>query len=783
MPAKGPAGPQAEVTQPTSSSTTYRRLCVEIHGAVQGVGFRPFVYRLAIELSLAGWIINNSRGVFIEVEGEQPALDVFLNRLFTEAPPRAIIHSLNHEQRLPLGYKRFEIRHSDDQGQKTVLILPDIATCPDCLAELRDTNDRRYGYPFTNCTNCGPRFSIIQALPYDRPNTTMRLFRMCSACQQEYDNPLDRRFHAQPNACPDCGPQLELFLPTHSSADPSEDIISNCVAALRAGQILALKGLGGFHLVVDALNPEAVARLRQRKHRHDKPLAVMAANLAQAELLVHISPVAARLLTSAEAPILLLPRKNGSPVADNVAPGNPNLGVMLPYTPLHHSLLRAFDGPVVATSGNLTDEPICTDNGEALARLGQIADLFLFHNRPIERHVDDSVVWLVENEPRLLRRARGYAPLPVRLPQRVAPVLAVGAHLKNSIALSVEQQVFISQHIGDLETAEALSAFERVIADFLRLYETTPAAIAHDMHPDYLSTRWAKQDSAALLASLPNAAANVPLVAVQHHHAHLAACLAENGRTDPALGVIWDGTGYGPDNTIWGGEFLLGNAAGFERVGKLRPFRLPGGDAAVKAPRRLALALLWELFGESTLERDDLAPIRSFSAAERQLLGQMLRRDVNTPHTTSAGRLFDGVAALIGLHPVVNFEGQAAMTLEYIADPTETTAYPLPVNSATLDWGPLVTAILQDLGQAVSPGVIAAKFHNALIEAILAVASYIGEPVVALSGGCFQNRLLTERAAQRLRQTGFEVLLHRQVPPNDGGVSLGQAAVAAAQLI
>ncbi len=833
--------------------TELRRLRVEIHGAVQGVGFRPFVYRLAAELGLAGWVINDTAGVFIEVEGPELTLAEFLRRLTAEPPPRALIQSLDAAWLAPAGYAHFEIRHSEGQGSKTALVLPDIAACPNCLAEVFDPHDRRHGYPFTNCTNCGPRFSIIQALPYDRPNTTMRRFVLCPACQAEYDSPLDRRFHAQPNACPECGPRLAVISKQLSeNSDQSEaapdhvsrftfhvapDALQRAAEALRAGQIVAVKGLGGFHLMVDAGNAAAVARLRKRKRRYEKPLALMARDLAAARRLVEVDEQAAALLASAEAPIVLLPRQPDAPAAANVAPGNPTLGVMLAYTPLHHLLLdevaRSGTGhsiqALVATSGNLSDEPICIDNDEAVQRLGHIADLFLVHDRPIERHVDDSVAWIVEGQARLLRRARGYAPLPVLLAEPAPTILAVGAHLKNTVALSVGRQVFISQHIGDLETAEALAAFERVIADFLRLYEAEPVAIAHDMHPDYLSTRWAQGE----VDKETRTQGHKALVVVQHHHAHLAACLAENGAAGPALGVTWDGTGYGLDGTIWGGEFLLGDAADFVRVAHLRPFRLPGGDAAVKGPRRVALALLWEVYGEAALDMGDLAPIRALAPSESSVLAQMLRRGLSAPVTTSAGRLFDGVAALLGLQQQVSFEGQAAMALEYAVDASESGVYPLflgtqrnsgelggaqessslarqeflrvppssseflpvppssseflPVPPSSpppliLDWQPLLEALVHDLRAGVSSGIMAARFHNALVDGIVQVAVAVGQPQVALTGGCFQNRLLLERTARRLRQAGFDVLLHRQVPPNDGGISLGQAAVAAARL-
>jgi len=848
------------------STVDLRRLRVEIHGAVQGVGFRPFVYRLATDLALTGWVINDTQGVFIEVEGPDATLHRFLERLSAEVPPRAIVQSIESAWLEPVRFERFEIRHSDNTGVKTVLVLPDIATCPDCLAEVFNPADRRHSYPFTNCTNCGPRFTIIEALPYDRPNTTMRRFTLCPTCRAEYENPLDRRFHAQPNACPVCGPRLTLWtmddrrlttdegpqadlqsslVTRHSSlVAQGDDALRRAADAITAGRIVAVKGLGGFHLMADAGNDAAIRRLRESKPRRAKPFAIMARDLAQVQALCSVPPVAEALLTSAEAPIVLLEKGSGigdqgagdrsqgtkgeerssvvgrpsSVISYEVAPDNPYLGVMLPYTPLHHLLLRETGFPVVATSGNLSDEPICTDEVEAMRRLGHIADVFLVHDRPIARHVDDSVAWIVRGVPRLLRRARGYAPLPVTLKDAVPTILAVGAHLKNTIALSVGRHVFISQHIGDLETPEAMAAFERVIADFLRLYEAQPVAIAHDLHPEYLSTKWANErggewergrEGESVIHPFP--LSPILTLPVQHHHAHLAACLAENAVDGPALGVTWDGTGYGTDGTIWGGEFLLGDASGFERVAHLRPFCLPGGDAAVKEPRRVALALLWELFGDAALEMDELFPIRALRPTERKLLAQMLAKGINAPITTSAGRLFDGIAALIGLHQQVSFEGQAAMALEFAADAREIGAYPFsmaeragewgngrmgeksvsapalplsrsPVPPLVLDWQPLIEAVLTDLRRGVATGIMAARFHNALVESIVAVAQAAGERRVALTGGCFQNRLLTERAAERLERAGFEVLLHRQVPPNDGGISLGQVAIAAAQL-
>jgi len=794
-----------------------RRLCVEIHGAVQGVGFRPYVYRLAGELGLYGWVINDTRGVFIEVEGDAARLAVFLARLPAEAPAVARIVRLTHAWLPTTGYTRFEIRHSGGGGERSVLVLPDLATCPTCCAELFDATNRRHRYPFTNCTDCGPRFTIVEALPYDRPNTTLRGFALCPACQAEYDDPRDRRFHAQPNACPACGPQLafytrgegreaerqgkgpdvqrERYWPGRtggwSLAATDDTALQAASDALRRGEIVAAKGLGGFHLLVDARNEEAVQRLRARKGRPAKPLAVMVRDLEQAGALCHVPAAAAQLLTSAAAPIVLLARRADALIADAVAPGNPDLGVMLPYTPLHHLLLTDLGFPVVATSGNLTDEPICTDEWEALERLGALVDAFLVHNRPIAHHADDSVLWMVDGAAQFLRRARGYAPLSASAPQPLPAILGVGAHLKNTVALSVGEQIFVSQHIGDLESAGAFAAFQHVIADFLRLYEARPVAIAHDLHPEYLSTKWAVGDKMRRWhdeGMSPNHLLIPSLIPVQHHHAHLAACLADNGTTEPALGLIWDGTGYGADGTIWGGECLVGNAAGFTRVAHVQPFRLPGGEAAVREPRRVALSLLWALEGAEALAQPWTAQV--FTEQERRVLGTMLARGVHAPVTTSMGRLFDGVAALIGLRQKVTFEGEAAMELEYCARrcSEEVPAYTLPVVAPAaggpylLDWRPLVSELLEDIRHGVARAILAARFHAALVACGVAVAAATGEPRVALSGGCFQNQRLTESLAARLRAAGHAVLLHRQTPPNDGCISLGQVMVAAAQL-
>jgi len=642
-----------------------KRLRITIRGAVQGVGFRPFVYRLAIDMGLAGWVLNSSQGVFIEVEGSQRTLDAFLLRVEKEKPPRSFIQSLEYSFLDPVGYAAFEIHHSDGSGEKTALVLPDIATCPDCLREVFDPADRRYHYPFTNCTNCGPRFSIIEALPYDRPNTTMKSFVMCNECQAEYENPLDRRFHAQPNACPACGPHLELWDGAGKVLASHREALLIATGAIRQGAIVAVKGLGGFHLMADARNEEAVQRLRQRKHREEKPFALMFPTLESVKEQCEVSELEERLLCSPESPIVLLRRQHSalrtphSALSPAVAPGNPYLGIMLPYTPLHHLLMAELGFPVVATSGNRSDEPICTDEHEALQRLGEIAEDFLVHDRPIARHVDDSIVRIMMGRELVLRRARGYAPLPISLKQSMPPLLAVGAHLKNTVATSVEREVFVSQHIGDLETAQAFDAFRKVITSFKQLYDLHPTAVACDAHPDYLSTQYAGQNG-------------LPVVRVQHHYAHVLSCMAENELDGSLLGVSWDGTGYGLDGTIWGGEFLQVTEPSFLRVGHFRTFRLPGGEKAIKQPRRTAIGLLYEIFGDALFDTEELAPVRAFSSRDLEILQGVLKKRINAPVTSSAGRLFDVVASLVGLRQEVRFEGQAAMELEFALDGIET---------------------------------------------------------------------------------------------------------------
>lgn len=788
---------QPEPKKYASKQQGIARLRISIRGAVQGVGFRPFIYRLASEAQLAGWVNNSSHGVFVEVEGARQQLELFLLRIEREKPPRSFIQSLESSFLDAVGYQQFEIRVSDGSGEKSAIVLPDIATCAECLQEIRDPSNRRYRYPFTNCTNCGPRFTIIDALPYDRPNTTMKKFDMCGECLAEYENPLDRRFHAQPNACPTCGPHIELLASDGGVLASHHDALLEAIAAIVGGSIVAVKGLGGFHLMVDAHNDEAVRRLRERKHREEKPLALMYPDLDSVKSDCEVSDLEERLLRSPESPIVLLRRKSAirnsqSGISSLVAPGNPYLGVMLPYTPLHQLLMSELGSPVVATSGNLSDEPICIDEHEALDRLKGIAEVFLVHNRPIARHVDDSIVRVMLGRELVLRRARGYAPLPVQLTHRAAPTLAVGAHLKNSIAASTGNDVFISQHIGDLETREAFNAFEHVIDSFKGLYELQPETVACDEHPGYLSTQFAKE-------------CGLRVVPVQHHYAHVLSCMAENRLQEPVLGVSWDGTGYGLDGTIWGGEFLQipgmipdaeDDPAPFQRVAHLRTFRLPGGEKAIKEPRRVAIGLLHELFGDAVFQMEELAPVRAFRQQERDLLKAMLEKKLNAPITSSAGRLFDAIASIAGLRQKVRFEGQAAMELEFALDGVTTDeAYPFDLShcrfekgqstaqsAIVVDWAPMVRRVLSDARSGLPIGILSAKFHNTLVEAIIAIALRIGEERVVLTGGCFQNKYLTERAVRRLEREGFRAYWHQRVPPNDGGIALGQIMAAAREV-
>jgi len=768
--------PQLE--HPAIPLSDIRRLAITVRGVVQGVGFRPFVYNAARLESLSGWVSNEADAVRIEVEGRAEAVERFLQTLNQRHPPQARIVVLDVREmaaELPAAnkYASFQIRASTGDSTPKPTIPADLATCCDCLKEIRDSSERRYAYPFTNCTNCGPRWSIIERLPYDRPRTSMHGFAMCDDCRTEYEDPADRRFHAQPIACPVCGPRLELLTCEGRLVAEQERALAESVRAVLVGRILALKGLGGFQLVVDATDQAAVERLRQRKQRPDKPLAVMLPSLDETRRRCTVSTAEADVLQSSAAPILLLRRRTDADatgdVASSVAPGNPYLGTMLPYTPLHHLLMDGIARPIVCTSGNLSEEPMAISTDDAVSRLGRIADLILTSDRPIVRPVDDSVDRIGPDGLQVLRRARGYAPLPINVGCDLPTVLAVGGHLKNTIALSLGSEVVISPHIGDLDNALAVDVHRRAVDDMVTFFEVTPEAVACDLHPDYASTRHAEELAAKW---------DVPLVGVQHHHAHVASCVAEHRIDGPVLGLSWDGTGYGVDGTVWGGEILKCKDAEFSRVAHLRTFPLPGGDRAAREPRRSALGVLYEMMG------DDAADIASewFRPEELRTLMAALNRPEIFPRASSMGRVFDAVAALCGLSERVSFEGQAAMALEFAADPNVREAYPLPLSATTpavADWEPLIRGVLDDRSNDVDIARIAAKFHIALSEMALAAAVRAGCPQVLLTGGCFQNALLTDRVRKRLLDNDFRVYTHRDVPPGDGGIALGQLLIAA----
>jgi hydrogenase maturation protein HypF len=750
------------------------RTAVRVEGTVQGVGFRPFVYSLASRLGLGGVVGNDSGGVFAEVEGSPGAVRKFIVALEHEAPPLARIERITTRDIQPNGSDSFAIAPSEPSGPRRTLVSADTATCADCLAELADPADRRFGYPFINCTNCGPRFTIVRDVPYDRPLTTMAGFAMCGPCAAEYHDPADRRFHAQPTCCPACGPALWLAW-ADGSVRPGAPL-AGAAGLIRQGRVLALKGLGGYHLAVDAAAEQAAAALRGRKHREDKPFAIMVADLAAARRLCEVDEASAALLASPRRPIVLMPRRADAGVAPSVAPRNRQLGIMLPYTPLHHLLLAAVGRPIVLTSGNVSDEPIAYRDDDALARLAAIADAFLGHDRAIHVSADDSVVRAVAGREMLLRRSRGYAPDPVRVrPAFRRPVLACGAELKNTFCLAQGHHAFVSQHIGDLENAETLRSFTEGIEHFRRLFDIEPQVVAHDLHPEYLSTKYAVD-----LAD----EAGLELAGVQHHHAHIASCLADNGTGGPVIGVAFDGTGFGTDGTIWGGEFLVADLAGFTRGGHLAPVPMPGGTAAIRQPWRMAAAYLDAAYPEGMPAGLDVTARHERQWAD--VVG-LARRGVHAPATSSAGRLFDAAAALLGVRATVNYEGQAAIELEQLARVHERGAYRAriePGEPFAVRGADLIRAMADDLAAGTSREVIAARFHNAM--AALTEAGCVllrerhGLGTVALSGGVFQNLLLLRAVAARLEARGFRVLVHSRVPCNDGGISLGQAVIAAA---
>jgi hydrogenase maturation protein HypF len=748
-----------------------QRQKIIIEGVVQGVGFRPFIYQLAKRFGLTGSVCNDTRGVTVEVEGQVVVLQQFVAAIRSEKPPLSVIQSLVIQEIPAQGTTGFEILQSRVDETHRAQIAPDTFVCDDCLKELFDPADRRYHYPFINCTNCGPRYTIVTGIPYDRSLTTMAEFPLCDDCQAEYVDPTSRRFHAQPNACPVCGPELQL-LAAIGQPVAVEDPLSEAIRRLRKGQILAIKGLGGYHLAVDAGNQDAVLELRRRKQRDEKPFALMAGNLETVRRFAHVGDDEARLLLGVERPIVLLQKRADHKLAESVSPANRYFGVMLPYTPLHFLLLQDASEALVMTSANLSDEPIAFEDDEACQRLGAIADAFLIHNRRIHTRTDDSIARVMADRPLLLRRSRGFVPRAVALSSESPSILAVGAELKNTICLTRGDRAFLSQHVGDLKNLDVYDSFKQTINHLQSILEVRPERIAHDLHPDYYSTRYAIEES------------GLPTVAVQHHHAHLASCLAEHGVESPAIGVIFDGVGYGTDGHIWGGEFLVGDIQTYERVGHFHYLPMPGGDLATKDPWRMALSYLQSLYGKIP---DNVKAFDGISENELRLVAQATMKGINAPLTSSCGRLFDAVSALLGLHQKVTFEGQAAMALEMIADPSQSQPYTCllsqDADQIIFDPRSLVEEIVVDLEAGVSTALIAGRFHASLADMIRDVCCQIRQRTslsqVVLSGGVFQNSLLTEMTLSCLEKAGFRVFTHSLVPPNDGGLALGQVVVAA----
>ena len=747
---------------------TIERLSIEITGRVQGVGFRPFIYCLAKELNLSGWICNDSQGVKIEVEGLKTNLTSFLDRLQKEKPHVAFIDTFKVNSCVLKKDVDFKIINSDGSKDKTAVILPDLATCNICLQEIFDPNNRRYFYPFTNCTQCGPRFTIIKQLPYDRCNTAMHSFKMCDQCNQEYNEVTCRRFHAQPNACWDCGPRVTALDKTGKVLAEQIDALFLVIKALSDGQIVALKGLGGFHLLVNARSSEAVNRLRQRKSRPDKPLALMLPTLEYIHNTCVVSPLEEQLLISQQAPIVLLQAKPNNGIANEIAFNNPYLGIMLPYTPLHHILLKELNIPLVATSGNASGEPICKDEAVALLKLKDIADLFLIHNREIAHRVDDSVIRVVNNRTSFIRRARGYSPFYIRSEDFKVPTLAVGAHLKNTFAYSWRGLMLLSQYIGDLDNVELLEVFESNIQSIKNIYDISPKIIVSDQHPDYLSTQYAK--------SVSKEAVNV-----QHHHAHIAAVMLEHELKDPVLGIAWDGSGLGEDQTIWGGEFILATRKNFIKFGSIKPFVLPGGEQAIKYPTRIAISLLSQISNDIKKDFSYLNVIKQIDNLD--ILLKIIYSKINTPITSSMGRLFDGVAAILGLCYQISFEGQAAMELEFIASNSDSTEiYNYQINNFMADWNLMLMDMLKDIKSQLPKKIIARKFHNTLIAIIISIAKQINMENVVLCGGCFQNKILLEGSIKALEKENFKVYWPVDVPINDSSIAVGQLAIVNARI-
>ena len=746
-----------------------------IRGIVQGVGFRPFVYQLAKRHHLSGYVSNTPSGVILEVEGKASDIEKFQEALLGSPPPLAHIASIEWIEIPPLREKEFRIRKSKVGQERSTLISPDVCVCDECLHELFDPHNRRYRYPFINCTNCGPRYTIIQDIPYDRATTTMRVFQMCPACRSEYEDPSNRRFHAQPNACWHCGPQVTLH-GAEGQVIPASDPIKQAITLLEQGNIMAIKGLGGFHLAVDAANHEAVIRLRRRKHREEKPLAIMVKDLATASTLAHISPKESELLTSIQRPIVLVRKRCSHGLSPQVAPKNRYFGIMLPYTPLHYLLMEGRYKALVMTSGNITEEPINIDNDSAFKNLKGIADFFLVHNRDIYLRTDDSVVRVINGITRQIRRSRGYVPVPIFISDKIrdpVPTLAVGGELKNTICLTKGNKAFLSQHIGNMENLETFQFFELTIKHLQQILEIRPQVLAHDLHPDYLSTKFALQQK------------ELPHIAVQHHHAHVVSCMAEHGIADPVIGLAMDGTGLGQDGAVWGCEFLLSDLTSFKRVAHLEYVRQPGGDKATKEPWRMALIYLYKAFGKSMFHLP-IPFVTNMDHHHASVILKMAQKGINSPLTSSCGRLFDGVASLLGLRQKIAYEGQAAVELEMIQSHSDKTIYPVKLKKEKgtwiLDVCPLIRAIVEDIIVGVPKEKISHRFHKSLVQAFTNIADQIGKETgistIVMSGGSFQNATLLIGLTRSLEQRGFNVYSHRLVPTNDGGLSLGQAICA-----
>lgn len=742
-----------------------KRYKIEIKGVVQGVGFRPFVYQLASFLKLKGFVSNTSTGVIVEVEGEEKFLNIFLKKLKTEKPPLSQIYSFKVETLSLIGFKDFIIEKSKKDREVTLDILPDVAVCEHCLKELFNPKDRRFSYPFINCTLCGPRFTILEKIPYDRENTVMKVFKMCENCYKEYTNPLDRRFHAQPIACPQCGPQVELFDCKGNKIAEKEEALRRAIEFLKKGYIVAVKGIGGFHLFCLATNEIAIALLRKRKRRLKKPLAVMFKDLAQVEAYCNLTPEEKRVLVSFTRPIVLLENKGLLP--EIIAPGLKRIGAFLPYSPLHYLILKELESPVIATSGNFSDEPIVIKNEEAFKKLTSLSDYLLLHNREILRRNDDSVIKIIGGQTVFIRRARGYVPLPIFLPSEVnKKVLAVGAREKNTFAIGFKNKIILSQHVGDIKNLENLKIFEETLKDFLKLYEFEPEVVVCDKHPFYETTYWAKNFAKER---------EIPLLKIQHHYAHILSCMAENSLFDEVLGIAWDGTGYGDDETIWGGEFLIVRKNTYQRIAQFKTFPLIGGEKAIKEPKRVALALLFEIYGEKLFEKS-LKFLKLFKKQELNFLYQIWKKRINSPLTSSCGRLFDAISALLGINYVNHYEGESPMKLEDLFDYQVKDHYPIEIyvseGKYIIDWKLMIEEII--FGKE-SISVKVSKFINTLAKICLEIVLRIGIEKVCLSGGVMVNKPLVERIIKLLSKQGFKVFYHTKVPPNDGGLCLGQA--------